>query len=115
MGFATLENVGYSLQSGLATAAGRALTAVPAHAAFAVLMGAFVGASKFDPNRRSLLQWTGLLLAVGFHGAYDFCLLQEKYQGLLFMVVPILMLAVFISRRLIRNAVAASPFKDQPV
>jgi RsiW-degrading membrane proteinase PrsW (M82 family) len=46
MGFATFENILYVVDGGIGTALLRMLTAVPAHATFAVLMGYYLGKSK---------------------------------------------------------------------
>ena len=57
LGFATLENVMYVLnagEAGFSTALGRAFTAVPAHAAFGVLMGAYIGLAKFLPEKATI-------------------------------------------------------------
>jgi RsiW-degrading membrane proteinase PrsW (M82 family)/ribosomal protein S18 acetylase RimI-like enzyme len=82
MGFATFENLLYVIQSGYLgsgyqVAFLRMFTAVPAHATFGVLMGYYAGKAKFDaPNEKRLLL-TGLLWAILFHGAYDFCLFLQ--------------------------------------
>jgi RsiW-degrading membrane proteinase PrsW (M82 family)/ribosomal protein S18 acetylase RimI-like enzyme len=82
MGFATFENILYVVQSG-ETGMGyqvaflRMFTAVPAHATFGVLMGYHAGKAKFDPPHEKKLLLTGLLWAVFFHGAYDFCLMLQ--------------------------------------
>lgn len=49
MGFATVENIEYVRQFGLETGVSRFFLAIPAHAAFAVLMGYSVGLAKFAP------------------------------------------------------------------
>ena len=72
MGFATLENVIYADRYGLQTIALRAFTAVPAHGAFAVIMGYFVGLSKTNKPKRIILLLTGLGIATVVHGIYDF-------------------------------------------
>jgi RsiW-degrading membrane proteinase PrsW (M82 family) len=74
MGFATIENIGYVMQHGLATAFLRMFLSVPAHAAFAVLMGYYVGRAKFHPGGRFSNLMKGLWLAVLFHGLFDFFL-----------------------------------------
>ncbi len=81
MGFATLENIGYVMEGGVFTGLLRMFLSVPAHAAFAVLMGYHVGLAKFDPDHASVHLWKGLLLAAFFHGAFDFFLfLQESKE-----------------------------------
>lgn len=85
MGFATLENIGYVMEFGFQTGILRMFLSVPSHGAFAVLMGYHVGLAKFDklPRKRGTIQHIikGLLLAIFFHGAFDFfLLLQNNYQ-----------------------------------
>ncbi len=93
MGFATLENILYvvirtpdlneAFQIGLL----RMFTAVPAHAIFAIVMGYFVGLSKFaDKNRNRLLLY-GLFGAIILHGTYDFLVFMN--MGLLLILFVI--------------------------
>lgn len=87
MGFATLENLFYvlnyaALGQGLQVGIQRMFLSVPAHASFAVVMGYFVGKAKFAPGRRTLYMLTGVLIAVFFHGTYDFFLFIPKYTGM---------------------------------
>lgn len=51
LGFAAIENVLYIVDGGLEVAFLRMFTAVPGHAMFAVLMGFYVGLSKFPPEK----------------------------------------------------------------
>ena len=96
MGFATVENIEYVRQFGLETGVSRFFLAIPAHAAFAVLMGYWVGQAKFAPSvapadtaappgrdtvrrRRSIpLMAKGLGVAVLFHGSFDFFLFLQQ-------------------------------------
>jgi protease PrsW len=112
MGFATLENIFYSLQ-GLPVALARAVTAVPAHAAFGVVMGAFVGIAKFLPERKGQMITLGIILAVLFHGLYDFFLLQKAYEWLAILAIVTLGLGLVFSRYLITQWQDISPFKDK--
>jgi RsiW-degrading membrane proteinase PrsW (M82 family) len=54
MGFATIENIIYVFQYGFATGILRLFTAVPAHAAFGILMGYFLGKAKFTHGKSSI-------------------------------------------------------------
>lgn len=78
MGFATFENIWYVLENGFATGVMRMFLSVPAHAAFGVLMGFHAGLAKFDRHKPVLRLLTGVLLAVVFHGAFDFFLFLQK-------------------------------------
>ncbi|NNV54823.1 PrsW family intramembrane metalloprotease [Panacibacter sp. KCS-6] len=71
MGFATIENIGYVFDNGFSTGIVRMLVSVPAHAAFAVMMGYYAGLAKFNAVRKSQLLLKGFLLAVLFHGLFD--------------------------------------------
>lgn len=78
MGFATLENILYVLvrptdvQLAFQIGMMRMLTAVPAHAIFAISMGYFVGWAKFADQQRNRYLLFGLTSAVFLHGVYDF-------------------------------------------
>jgi len=79
MGFATFENLLYVFQSGIGTGIVRMFLSVPAHASFPVIMGYHIGLAKFDPKRSLQHMAKGLLLAIFFHGSFDFFLfLQEN-------------------------------------
>jgi len=78
MGFATIENIGYVLSQGYSTAFLRMFLSVPAHASFAVVMGYFAGKAKFDSANSFKLLTTGLLLAIFFHGTFDFFIFLQK-------------------------------------
>ncbi len=78
MGFATLENIFYVSQYGMATGWARMFLAVPAHASFAIMMGYFMGKAKFDVTRKGQLLAAGLFWATFFHGSYDFFLFLQK-------------------------------------
>ncbi len=113
MGFATLENLLYAYQYGIPTVILRSLTAVPAHATFAIFMGYFVGLAKFNPQRRPRLLGVALALPVAIHGIYDFFILQEGYDWLIMISVPILATSMYFALRLIRISQDKSPFKPE--
>ena len=78
MGFATIENVAYVMEHGLATAILRMFLSVPAHACFGVLMGYFMGVARFKVNQQARFNMIGLLLACFFHGLFDFFLMLQE-------------------------------------
>ena len=78
MGFATLENIGYVLQHGVATGILRMFLSVPAHATFGVLMGYHIGLAKFDPPNRKKYMQLAIFWPVVFHGTFDFFLFLES-------------------------------------
>jgi RsiW-degrading membrane proteinase PrsW (M82 family) len=78
MGFATLENINYVEQYGLGTALLRMVLSVPAHASFGVLMGHYMGLAKFNKGKEGSLMIKGLLIAIFFHGSFDFFLFLQS-------------------------------------
>ena len=102
LGFAAYENITYVLRYGLSVALPRALLAVPGHAAFAVVMGAFYGRARLREGwgdlreaRRDL--WTGYLFAVFLHGFYDTCaMIGTGTSTVVFLVfVALMFLGIF--------------------
>lgn len=70
LGFATVENIGYVLGNGVATALARAFLAVPLHYACAVLMGYYYSVYHFV-DRSERVKWSILLVPILVHGIYD--------------------------------------------
>jgi protease PrsW len=117
MGFATIENIGYVMEQGLATAIVRMFLSVPAHACFAVLMGFYMGKAKFKPHARFSYLMRGLLFAVFFHGFFDFFLfakensIVQKNISDIFLIsgtLLTLIIAMYLSRKAIREHMAIS-------
>lgn len=116
MGFATLENVLYVyLYSDVPynTALMRMLTAVPAHASFAVIMGYFVGLAKFKKGNRIGWQLLGLLGAIIFHGMYDFLLMLKMYPSMATGAILSLVIGIILSFKAIRIHQHNSPFNPR--
>jgi RsiW-degrading membrane proteinase PrsW (M82 family)/ribosomal protein S18 acetylase RimI-like enzyme len=98
MGFATLENLLYVLNSvrtgqGYQVALLRMFLAVPAHATFGVLMGYHTGRAKFEKGREVQLMLLGIFWAVLFHGAYDTLLFWQQATELRRLAPPLLLFA----------------------
>lgn len=110
MGFAATENIMYVFQGGANTALIRAFTAIPAHATFAILMGYFIGKAKFSTNKRRL-NLIGLLLAIVFHGAYDFFLFIDFVPGIWVGAFVSLFIGILLSRKAIKIHQNRSRFK----
>jgi RsiW-degrading membrane proteinase PrsW (M82 family) len=104
MGFATLENLIYSDIHGMQTVLLRAVTAVPAHAAFAIFMGYHIGLSKFSDSNKYKFQhlFLGFAGAVILHGSYDFFLLQNNIPALSVLALVILAISVFYTQNLVK-------------
>jgi protease PrsW len=98
MGFATLENIEYVLHYGIRTGFVRFFLSVPAHGAFAVLMGYYVGLARISHSRSVWLLWKGLLIAVFFHGSFDLCIfLQENKEVTRYISTGLLSFGAFAS------------------
>lgn len=110
MGFATIENIFYVWEGGWIVALLRIFTAVPAHATFAILMGYYLGLSKFSSTSRIPLLLMGLFSAVMFHGAYDFFLMVENIPGIWLGAFVSLGVGLFLSLRATRIHNKNSPF-----
>jgi RsiW-degrading membrane proteinase PrsW (M82 family) len=117
LGFALVENVLYLLRE--ASLGGqiqvwimRAVLAVPGHAMWTGMIGAMAARRRFDRTGLGLVG--GYLLAVAFHGAYDFCVfLQvplhlEGHDDVARLVMPALIgltvLAFVVLRSMARTA-----------
>ena len=111
MGFAATENIFYVLEGGYPTALARAFTAVPAHATFGILMGYFMGKAKFS-NNRIILNISGLILAIIFHGAYDFFLFIDFIPGVWIGAFISLFIGVLLSFKAIKKHQQNSNFKN---
>jgi protease PrsW len=125
MGFATLENIGYVYQYGMGTGITRMFLSVPAHASFGVLMGYYVGLAKFNKGGSAALTFKGLLLAILFHGAFDFFLFLQGNakvtayisEGLLFLGALIsYLIAIRLSLRSIKlhQQLSKTHFENNP-
>jgi RsiW-degrading membrane proteinase PrsW (M82 family) len=104
LGFATLENVIYvfsalmmSVPIAISTGLVRAVLSVPGHALFAVMWGYALGYEKFMPeSQRSRIIIGGLLLAIFFHGLFNFLVLTNiGFAVLAIVVVPLLWVLVW--------------------
>ena len=108
LGFALWENIGYVFSYGLATAAVRAVTAVPGHACFGVFMGVWYGAAKRcelagDRSRARQYRLFAVVVPTLLHGCYDFiATMTSPLSTLVFIVFAAAMFAV--SFRVIRRA-----------
>ena len=76
LGFACIENILYVFQNGLGNAIMRALTSIPGHTCFAVIMGHFFSRAKVNHLNGNQSAYTknmiySILMPTLFHTAYD--------------------------------------------
>ena len=118
LGFALVENIGYVFGSTeeeqLFTAIARMFTAIPLHALAGVLMGYFLGKAKFDKFNEKTLIVKGLLSAIILHTAYDYFLLQDNSNLVIFSFVS-LVVAFYIAKKSIKKSRSRSPFKPNDI
>ena len=110
MGFATLENILYVFQYGAMTGVLRMFTAVPAHAMFGVMMGYFLGKSKFTHRKGLWFSVLALASATVFHGSYDYFWFISYVPGIWIGAIISLIVGFVLARKAIRLHQQASPF-----
>jgi len=90
LGFAAVENILYVIQNGSGTGLIRAVTAVPAHLLFGVIMGYYIGLAKFIPEGRTKFLQRAVYMPVLMHGFYDFMIFSQHWLLLLLFAPYIL-------------------------
>lgn len=105
LGFATLENIMYVLDTGLVTAGVRAWTAIPLHCIAGIFMGHYYGIAKSaerrgDRARRNRLLRRSILIPMLIHGAYDFIATDESPLLSVLFFAYIVVLDLFAIRAL---------------
>jgi RsiW-degrading membrane proteinase PrsW (M82 family) len=109
LGFATIENVFYVFQFGAATGLFRAFLSVPLHAMCGAIIGYYLGMKKVYKEDKKYFVGAGLLIAILFHGAYDFVLFSETFLGVL--IVPIMIWLFIVYKKRLFVALKDSPFR----
>ena len=112
MGFATAENLLYVIEGGFSVGLVRIFTAIPAHASFGVVMGFYVGRSKFTAPKILFIA-AGYAGAVLLHGAYDFFLMMGEYPFLAIGGFFSLALGIVLSFNAMRASNKLSPFRKE--
>jgi len=110
IGFATLENIFYVLEGGFGVALLRAFLSVPGHALEGAIIGYYMGMRKMTPESPRKFILTGLIIAILFHGAYDFVLFTETPLGL--FIIPIIIILYKIFKKNMYEALKSSPFRQ---
>ena len=98
IGYATTENVLYIMSGDNHTAILPLLTAVPANAVFAVIMGFFLGEAKLSRSRTILYSALALLLASIAHGFYDYLFYLSGVTGLWKQAIVSLIIVVLLTQ-----------------
>ena len=98
LGFAGIENIMYVLQYGAATGYTRAITAVPAHAFFGMVMGFYFALAKFLPGKKFVNLFKALLIPILLHGFYDYILMSQE-EALMLLFVPYMIWMFYFTRK----------------
>jgi RsiW-degrading membrane proteinase PrsW (M82 family) len=107
LGFATVENVLYVIDGGIAVGIIRAIASVPGHVVFSCIWGFALGTAKFRPKKeRAKIILTGLFGAMLMHGIFNFSLEVFEVLGLILILVVIIPFGWWMTCRNIRNAQA---------
>lgn len=102
LGFATAANIYFSFNwTTLLNVYAVNYTLPIANLLFGVIMGFFVGMSKFRTNFVDSL--TGLAAAIFFQGLYNFCLLSKDYLLLGIVALGTIIIAVILSSKAINT------------
>jgi RsiW-degrading membrane proteinase PrsW (M82 family) len=112
MGFAAVENVGYVLQYGAASALFRAFVSVPAHAFFGAVMGYYLGEAKV--RRNAWLAVLGLAIAMMLHWLFDSLDSISGAFGLILLPVFVWFVYFTIVKKEIARAAASSALLHAP-
>lgn len=105
LGFATIENILYVLEGGLAVGIIRAVASVPGHVVFSCIWGFALGTARFRPEQeRTGIILFGLFGAVLMHGFFNFSLEVFEVLGLLLILVVIIPLGWWMTCRNIQSA-----------
>jgi RsiW-degrading membrane proteinase PrsW (M82 family) len=112
IGFATIENVGYTLLGGLQTGLIRAITAVPLHAFCSGIMGYFVGVAHFRKPALGRIA-AGWAIAAFIHAVYDFFAIafHASVGMVLVFCVGIVIVSGTLLHFMVRALLRASPFR----
>ena len=106
LGFALWENIQYVAAYGVQTALVRAVTAVPGHACFGVLMGGWYGLAKRKQKQNwnsasRLARFLAILVPTIVHGAYDFVATSDlKIINFIMFVVIMFIVCFYLVVRL---------------
>lgn len=102
LGFATMENVLAALSEGGGIIILRALTATLLHALAGGFIGYHMGIAKFKPHKQKQLLAQGVIIAIIFHGLYNFIIASDTVYmfPLIFILLGIMytVLSIGISK-----------------
>jgi protease PrsW len=109
LGFATVENLMYVLEGGVAVGIIRAIVSVPGHVIFSCIWGFALGTAKFRPRtEQTTIILAGLFWAMLLHGIFNFSLEVFEAAGLLLILLVLIPLGWRTTCRNIQSAHAST-------
>lgn len=107
LGFALVENVMYVFQYSAVDPSvwlTRAIVSVPTHMLLGIIMGYYLGLSRFGDKRGNTLKYYKLALVVPalLHGAFDF-ILMAGFPNYLFLFVPLVVVLWVLGMIMLRR------------
>lgn len=113
LGFATAENIMYSLEGGFATSFFRIFTAVPGHVIDGAFMGYFLYLYRIKPQDKHNIILAILIPSLA-HGLYDFIAFTAETVLDIFIFALYVMVEFTIARKLVKKMSATSKFLPLP-
>ena len=118
LGFATVENILYTLDSGIVIGLIRAISTVPAHAFFGVTCGYYYSLYKFDKvngKKNNKCLFLSLAVPTILHGFYDFCLFSGNYLLVITYIVFVVVLYVSSIKKIKHMAQIDKPLEKEEI
>jgi protease PrsW len=103
MGYVIAENILFVINKDMDTSMLRMITAAPANAVFAVIMGYFLGEAKLIKSRIFLYSLMALILAAFAHGYYDYFMQIMNIKGLWMQAAASLVIVVLLTQMAFRR------------
>ncbi len=111
LGFALWENISYVLHYGFSTALVRAVTAIPGHTCFGVIMGVFYGCARAyaylqDERKSKICRILSVFIPALVHGAYDYIASMQTHGAdwiFLAFIICLFVISYFLVRHMSKN------------
>jgi len=107
LGFATFENLFYTIIYGYQVGLTRAVLTTLAHGSFTGIFGSFLSRGQREQNKGII--WVGFFLVAFLHGIYDF-LVISGFLNIFTTIIIIGLLQVYLAT-LLQKSSTRSPFK----
>ena len=113
LGFAFSENIMYFDQHGAGIILGRSLTAVVLHTSLSGIVA--YGFVLRDYRQKKLAPLKMYLIAIAFHGLYDFFLINPSARTFMILSYMILFISISTFNHIISNTLSNSPYYSKSI